>query len=51
MNYGLDSNAGNDTCPLIGNHGSDAKFTIAADPESGDPPFIAMTDLNPASRG
>jgi deferrochelatase/peroxidase EfeB len=41
MNYGLDSNAGNDTCPLIGNHGSDAKFTIAADPESGDPPFIA----------
>ena len=41
MNYGLDSNAGNDTCPLIGNHGAGAKFTIAADPRSGVPPFIA----------
>jgi Dyp-type peroxidase family len=41
MNYGLDSNAGNDTCPLIGNHGTDAKFTIAADPNAGLPPFIA----------
>jgi len=41
INYGLDSNAGNDTCPVIGNHGPDAKFTIAADPASGNPPFIA----------
>ena len=41
MNYGLDSNAGNDTCPVIGNHGPGAKFVIAADPESGNPPFIA----------
>jgi Dyp-type peroxidase family len=41
INYGLDSNAGNDTCPVIGNHGHDAKFVIAADPASGRPPFIA----------
>ncbi|HEX8527921.1 MAG TPA: hypothetical protein VF689_13230, partial [Allosphingosinicella sp.] len=41
VNYGLDSNAGNDTDPVIGNHGPDAKFVIAADPASGNPPFIA----------
>lgn len=41
MNYGLDSNAGNDPCPLIGNHAEHCKFTIAADPASGNPPFIA----------
>ena len=40
MQYGLDFFAGNDTCPLIGNHGPDAKFVIAADPASGRPPFI-----------
>lgn len=41
LNYGLDSNAGNDTCPLIGNHDADAKFVIPADADSGNPPFIA----------
>ncbi|HEX8124589.1 MAG TPA: hypothetical protein VF548_03320 [Allosphingosinicella sp.] len=41
INYGLDSNAGNDTDPLIGNHGPEAKFLIPADPGSGNPPFIA----------
>lgn len=41
INYGLDSNAGNDTDPLIGNHAPDAKFVIPADPGSGNPPFIA----------
>jgi deferrochelatase/peroxidase EfeB len=40
IQYGLDFFAGNDTCPLIGNHGPDAKFVIAADPKSGRPPFI-----------
>lgn len=40
VQYGLDFNAGNDTCPLIGNHGADAKFVIASDPASGKPPFI-----------
>lgn len=41
MNYGLDFGAGSDTCPLIGNHGDDAKFVIAADPATGKPPFFA----------
>jgi deferrochelatase/peroxidase EfeB len=44
INYGLDFGAGNDTCPLVGNHGKDAKFVIPADPASQNPPFIA-TDL------
>jgi Dyp-type peroxidase family len=48
LNYGLDSNAGNDTCPLVGNHstgaeeqGPKAKFVIASDPKTGRPPYIA----------
>ncbi len=41
MNYGLDFNVASDTCPLIGNHGEDAKFVIAADPKTGKPPFFA----------
>ncbi len=49
INYGLDFGAGNDTCPIIGNHsdgtgsehGPKAKFVIPADPASGHPPFIA----------
>jgi deferrochelatase/peroxidase EfeB len=40
MQYGLDFNAGNDTCPLIGNHGPDAKFVIPSPPGSGLPPFL-----------
>src|SRR5260221_11793576 len=40
MNYGLDFNVGNDTCPVIGVRGGDAKFVIAADPTSDNPPFI-----------
>jgi hypothetical protein len=41
LNYGLDFGLGNDTCPLVGNHAPDARFVIAADPASGNPPFIA----------
>jgi deferrochelatase/peroxidase EfeB len=41
MNYGLDASAGNDTCPVIGNHAPDAKFVIPADPASDNAPFIA----------
>ena len=44
INYGLDASSGNDTDPLVGNHGPDDKFVIPADPEGEDPPFIA-TDL------
>jgi deferrochelatase/peroxidase EfeB len=40
IQYGLDFNVGNDTCPLLGNHDSAAKFVIPADPASGHPPFI-----------
>jgi hypothetical protein len=43
INYGLDANAGNDTCPLVGNHSADvpkAKYVIPADPASGRPPFV-----------
>ena len=40
IQYGLDFNAGNDTCPIIGNHGEEAKFVIATSAESGKPPFI-----------
>jgi Dyp-type peroxidase family len=41
LQYGLDVNAGNDTCPLLGNRdGNDAKFVIPSDPASGKPPFI-----------
>ena len=41
LNYGLDFGLGNDTCPLVGNHAPDARFVIAADPATGNPPFIA----------
>lgn len=40
LQYGLDANAGNDTCPLLGLHDEDAKFVIPSDPASGKPPFI-----------
>jgi Dyp-type peroxidase family len=49
MQYGLDFNVGNETCPIIGNHGPDqqagyhgqeSNFVIAADPKSGKPPFV-----------
>jgi Dyp-type peroxidase family len=40
INYGMDMSSGNDTCPLLGTRPEGAKFTIAADPGSGKPPFI-----------
>ena len=40
LQYGLDFNAGSDTCPLLGNHGPDAKLVIPPDEGSGGPPFI-----------
>jgi deferrochelatase/peroxidase EfeB len=44
LQYGLDFNAGNDTCPIVGNHFEGNKFVIAADPGSGKPPFF-VADL------
>ena len=41
LNFGLDFNAGNDSCPLVGNHPEGARFVIAASPASGHAPFIA----------
>jgi Dyp-type peroxidase family len=56
IHYGVDARAGNDTCPIVGNHslgadtpdeearkrnGPKAKFVVPADPESGLPPYIA----------
>ena len=38
IQYGLDFNAGSDTCPIVGNHDADAKLVIAAEP--GGRPFI-----------
>jgi Dyp-type peroxidase family len=40
INYGLDANAGNDTCPIVGNRKGDAKFIVPVDPKSGETPFI-----------
>lgn len=49
IQYGLDFNVGNETCPVIGNHGPDpdsgfhgqeSNFVIASDPKSGKPPFV-----------
>jgi Dyp-type peroxidase family len=40
LNYGLDANAGNDTCPLLGNRAGDAKFVIPVNPDAGEAPFI-----------
>jgi Dyp-type peroxidase family len=49
MQYGLDFNVGNETCPVIGNHGPDpdagyhgaeSNFVIASDPKTGKPPFV-----------
>lgn len=40
IQYGLDFNAGNDTCPLLGNHDADAKFVIPTDSAVSKPPFV-----------
>lgn len=42
MQYGLDFNAGSDTCPIIGNHPPEQlpKLVIATDPASGRRPFV-----------
>jgi len=40
IQYGLDFRAGNDTCPLIGNHGKGARFVIPGDPAANTDPFV-----------
>lgn len=39
IQYGLDFNQGNHTCPIVGNHHVHARYTIPADPASGKPPY------------
>lgn len=40
LQYGLDFQSGNDTCPLLGNHDEHSKFVVEASADSGKPPFI-----------
>jgi deferrochelatase/peroxidase EfeB len=40
MQYGLDFNAGSDTCPIIGNHDEEAKLVVVTDPATGRQPFL-----------
>lgn len=40
VNYGLDSNSGNDTCPMVGRHREGAKFVVPGDPAKDQAPFI-----------
>jgi Dyp-type peroxidase family len=40
LQYGHDFQSGNDSCPLVGNHGDQSKFVIEASAKSGKPPFI-----------
>ena len=42
MQYGLDFNAGSDTCPIVGNHDPehDPKMVIVEAPDSGREPFL-----------
>jgi len=42
LNFGLDFNAGNDSCPLVGTHPAGARFVIPADPAGGRAPFVAQ---------
>ena len=40
VQYGLDFQQGNNTCPMLGNHEHHTRFTIPADPDSGKPPYV-----------
>jgi len=39
IQYGLDFHQGNDTCPLLGNHGTHKRMAIPADPTSQEQPY------------
>ena len=44
IQYGLDFNQGNHTCPIVGSHDTHRRYTIPADPASGKPPYF-MSEL------
>ena len=41
MQYGLDLESGNDTCPITGSREQSTRFVIPADPASGRLPYVA----------
>ncbi|MEO1422371.1 MAG: peroxidase [Pseudomonadota bacterium] len=40
IQYGLDFNLGNNTCPLLGDHTHHTRHSIPSDPKSGRPPYV-----------
>ena len=40
IQYGLDFNVGNNTCPLLGNHTHHKRHVIPSDPKTGKPPYV-----------
>ncbi|NKC17206.1 MAG: peroxidase [Gammaproteobacteria bacterium] len=44
IQYGLDFNLGNHTCPMLGNHTHHKRYVIPAAPASGKPPYV-MSNL------
>ena len=40
IQYGLDFNQGNNTCPMLGDHDTHKRFTITEDPKTGKPPYV-----------
>lgn len=42
IEYGLDFNVGNDTCPVVGNHDAEAKYVIPVDPAGAGAPFVCQ---------
>lgn len=44
LQYGLDFNQGNNTCPIVGRHDRHGQFLVPADPATGQLPFL-MTGL------
>lgn len=40
IQYGLDFNSGNNTCPLLGNHDRYKRHVIESDPDGDKPPYI-----------
>ncbi len=43
IQYGLDFNVGNSTCPLLGNHTHHKRHVIPSDPKTGKPPYVMST--------
>lgn len=40
VNYGMDLNLGNDSCPLLGPHNKRSKFMVPADPDDENGPWV-----------